>query len=201
MESGEFRGAWEDLYKSQSRPWRGSVNLSWTPIGSGTEVLDAGCGNGKSSSTLIDMGCRVTGVDFSPSAVESCRSRFGGRAVFEVADLRALPFSDGSFDAVLAVHSIEHIPAETEYLALSEFKRVLRPGGLLAMRLFASGDFRSGGASEDVRNGILYRYHDEDSIRAALSGWEVVSVEKVDEPTRFGEVRKRLHVLARTPSF
>ncbi len=40
--------AWERLYSSQERPWRGSLDLSWTGIPPETQVLDVGCGNGKS---------------------------------------------------------------------------------------------------------------------------------------------------------
>ena len=193
----DLRDAWERLYSGQSRPWRGSADLSWVEFPPGSRVLDAGCGNGKCTETLLDTGAVVTGVDFSPSAVESCRSRFGSKAVFEVADLRDLPFEDGSFDVVLAQHSLEHISSESEHLALSEFRRVLKPGGLLYLQVFAEGDFRSGGEAESVRNGILYRYHSEDSLRASLTGWDVTSLCTEEERTRFGEIRRRIRVIAR----
>lgn len=191
-----YRGAWEDLYSGQSRPWRGNADLSWTGISRGMRVLDAGCGNGKCTDSLLSMECSVTGADFSESAIGSCRSRFDGRAVFEVADVCDLPFVDSSFDAVLSQHCIEHIPAESEHLALSEFKRVLVPGGKLCLQVFAAGDFRSEGKNEGVRNGILYRYHTEDSLREALSGWGIEKMETVTEKTRFGEIRCRIRCIA-----
>lgn len=194
--SDEDRNAWETLYSGQSRPWRGSVNLGWAPLERGMHVLDAGCGNGKATDTLLQMGCVATGIDFSGSAIESCRNRFGSKAEFEVGDIRSLPFGDSSFDAVLAVHSVEHVPASDEHLVFKEFSRILVPGGKLLLQVFAEGDFRSGGKNEDVRNGILYRYHSEDSLRLALSGWDILSLETIEERTRFGEVRRRLQCIA-----
>ena len=191
-----FEEAWESLYSGQHRPWRGAADLSWVPLDGYERILDAGCGNGKCTEALISKGMDVTGVDFSPSAIGQCIRRFGDKAVFLVSDIRSLPFPDDSFDAVLAVHSIEHLEKETEHLALSEFARVLRPGGRLFLQVFATGDFRSGEKDEDVRNGILYRYHSEDSLRDTLSDWTIQSMERVTENTRFGEVRQRIRCIA-----
>ena len=191
-----YRGAWEELYSGQSRPWRGNADLSWTGITRGSRVLDAGCGNGKCTDSLLSMGCSVTGVDFSESAVSSCVSRFGEKARFEVADVCDLPFEDASFDAVLSQHCIEHIPSTKVNLALSEFRRILVPGGRLCLQVFAVGDFRSDGKIEDVRNGILYRYYSEDGLREALSDWNIESIETIEENTRFGEVRRRIRCVA-----
>ena len=117
------------------------------------------------------------------------------------ADCRDLPFPDGSFDAVVAVHVFEHVPAEDLGKAVSEALRVTVPGGRICIRCFAEGDMRSGGRKEDVRNGILYRYFSEDDIRGMFRGEDVMSVEHVDEPTRFGTVRRRLECVIGKASF
>ncbi len=195
MEEG-LREKWDSLYSGQSRPWRGNSDLTWTGIPRGSKVLDAGCGNGKCTDSLLSMGCSVTGVDFSESAIRSCMSRFGEKAEFIACDVRSLPFANGTFDYVLSQHCIEHIPADSEYLALSEFERVLKPDGHLCLQVFATGDFRSEGKTEDVRNGILYRYHSEESLREALGDWRIISLERVSETTRFGERRERIRCVA-----
>jgi SAM-dependent methyltransferase len=81
-------------------------------------VLDLGCRNRIEPDLLGAAGWRVTAVDLWP------RMRGIRRA-----DFHALPFPDGSYDAVMASHCLEH--AHTPALALKEVCRVLRPGGLL----------------------------------------------------------------------
>ncbi|MCQ2070008.1 MAG: class I SAM-dependent methyltransferase [archaeon] len=191
--------AWERLYREQSRPWRGVADVSFMDVRPGEKVLDAGCGNGKTSAALIEAGAEVTGTDYSASAVESCVKLLGDRAEFLVADSRDLPFGDGSFDAVVSVHMLEHVPAEDSRRAASELMRVLVPGGRLYLRCFAEGDMRSDGKKEDVRNGILYRYFSEDDIRDLFGQWDVVSIVHRDEPTRFGTVRRRLECVVGKP--
>lgn len=191
MEEDPQREAWDSLYSGQGRPWRGVTDVSWTGIRGG-RVLDLGCGNGKTTEALVEAGAEVTGVDFSEAAVASCRENLGGRAEFAVADARDLPFPDGSFDAVVAVHVFEHVPREDVPRACSEAMRVLVPGGRLYMQAFALGDFRSRGRKEDVRNGILYRYLTEADVIGMFPGQRVVSIRRRDETTRFGKERRRL---------
>jgi SAM-dependent methyltransferase len=83
-------------------------------------VLDVGCGVGHS---FRELAPRVTvGVDLDAGALE------GQDRETHVADMRALPFDDASFDALLSIQSIEHVPDAER--ALAEFARVLRPGGV-----------------------------------------------------------------------
>ncbi len=191
--------AWESLYSGQARPWRGVADISWMDISEGDRVLDLGCGNGKTSAALMEREASVTGIDFSPSAVASCRKLFGEKGTFLEADVRALPFADGSFDRVVSVHVIEHVPESDISKASEEIRRVLRSGGTLYLRCFAEGDMRSEGRREDIRNGILYRYLTEDDVRSIFPSMEVVSVERMEEPTRFGTVRCRLQAVLRRP--
>ncbi len=191
--------AWESLYSGQARPWRGVADISWMDISEGDRVLDLGCGNGKTSAALMERGASVTGIDFSPSAVVSCRKLFGEKGTFLEADVRALPFADGSFDRVVSVHVIEHVPESDISKASEEIRRVLRSGGTLYLRCFAEGDMRSEGRREDVRNGILYRYLTEDDVRSVFPSMEVVSIKRMEEPTRFGTVRCRLQAVLRRP--
>ena len=192
-----YQEAWESLYSGQSRPWRGVADIAWMSVSAGDRVLDLGCGNGKTSAALIERGADVTGIDFSPSAVESCKRIFGEKGTFLEADVRSLPFADGSFDIVVSVHVIEHVPESDISKASEEIVRVLRTGGTLYLRCFAEGDMRSEGKREDVRNGILYRYFTEDDIRTVFPTMEVISLDRTEKPTRFGTVRCRLQAVLR----
>lgn len=187
----EQKEAWDSLYSSQARPWRGVADISWVNMPKGSKVLDLGCGNGKTSSALLGKGLAVTGIDFSGSAIESCRKLMGDSAEFLIADVRSLPFPDGSFDHAVSVHCIEHVPADEIHATAKEIFRVIRPGGKLFLRCFAENDMRSDGKKEDIRNGILYRYLSEEDIRDIFSFCDVESLVLIEENTRFGTVRRR----------
>ncbi len=79
------------------------------------------------------QGARAYGVDISPPVVRRARAAFasgpgGGEPLRgTIGDVRALPFADGSFDAVYSMGTIEHF--DETVLAVSEIARVLRPGG------------------------------------------------------------------------
>ncbi|MFL5330926.1 MAG: class I SAM-dependent methyltransferase [Gemmataceae bacterium] len=92
-------------------------------------VLDAGCGNGRYSFTIRKQNphTRITAFDFSINMVARARRRLGtDRAGFAAADVTALPFAAGSFDAAVCGWVLEHLPDPRP--ALREFHRVLLPG-------------------------------------------------------------------------
>lgn len=189
------RGLWEGFYKTNGRAWRGNSRIP-DPLSGNGDALDLGCGNGKTVSTLLDMGYRVTGIDFSETAVDMCRKSFGDSAVFETCDVTDLPFDDSSFDYVTAVHILEHIDDANMPLAASEIVRVLRPGGFLFVRSFTPSDMRSGKRSVD---GMLYVHRNPDEITFFFRDLETESAKRMDEPTRFGTVRSRAECLFRRP--
>jgi SAM-dependent methyltransferase len=99
-------------------------------------VLDFGPGDGWPSLILAPYVDEVVGVDGSPRRVAVCRenaARLGiENARFEhVTPGAPLPFEEGTFDSVTAASSVEQTP--DPYATLSEFHRVLRPGGRLRM--------------------------------------------------------------------
>ncbi len=88
-------------------------------------VLDVGCGTGLMLGSIASW--KPVGMDFSPLALEFCRSRGIDKVV--QADVVRLPFADGSMDLILALDLMEHV--ERDDLLIREFNRVLRPGGYL----------------------------------------------------------------------
>jgi 2-polyprenyl-3-methyl-5-hydroxy-6-metoxy-1,4-benzoquinol methylase len=87
-------------------------------------VLDAGCGEGETLERLGGLlSGSVTGIDLNPESVEFTAKRIpsGG---FQVADITDLPFEDDSFDLVLCLEVLEHIPDPAP--ALAELARVCR---------------------------------------------------------------------------
>ncbi len=192
----EQEDLWDGFYAANGRAWRGNSRVP-DPLGGEGKALDLGCGNGKTVSTLIDMGYDVTGIDFSANAVGLCEDSFGGSARFERADLLDLPFQDGSFDYVTAVHVLEHIDETDMPRASDEMVRVLRPGGYLFIRSFTPEDMRSGSRSGD---GIRYVHRNPDGITRHFRSMETDYARRVDERTRFGTVRSRAECLLRKPA-
>ncbi|MCL2145659.1 MAG: class I SAM-dependent methyltransferase [Methanomassiliicoccaceae archaeon] len=190
---------WERFYQEHKRPWRGigKISLDLEP---GSKVLDLGCGTGKTTAALINMGMDVTGLDFSPSAINQCIGAFGDRAKFILAECDRIPLPDGYFDAVTAIHVLEHLDDVQAAGAAKEIRRVLAPGGLVLVRAFAVGDMRSEGRDRNTRgNGIEYRYYSEEDMKDIFKGFELVCSERKDETMRFGAVRVKTECLFRLP--
>jgi ubiquinone/menaquinone biosynthesis C-methylase UbiE len=93
-------------------------------------MLDAGCGTGHTALALAASGIRMTALDLTPEMLEQGRGLAKERALeisFDLGDVEALPYPDASFDAVSSRLAAHHFPNPRR--AVSEFMRVLRPGG------------------------------------------------------------------------
>ena len=154
-------------------------------LGPGERVLDLGCGPGYLSAEMAEeVGSegRVHAVDVSESMLELARRRErSDRAAsieFGIADATALPFEDGSFDALTCTQAYEYV-AEIE-TALREAHRVLAPGGRL---LIVDTDWDS----------IVWRTPDQELTRRILRAW--------DEHLAHPDLPRRLPELLRDAGF
>lgn len=92
-------------------------------------VLEAGCGSGRILRHFHEHGWDIVGMDYvAPGLAKLARADASLRLL--QADMRRLPFADGSFQCVLAFGLYHGIEAGLE-LALAETRRVLAPGGVL----------------------------------------------------------------------
>ena len=122
------------LSLGQDRGWRRAVVDALAPR-PGESVLDLAAGTATSSVTLAGSGARVVGCDFSLGMLRVGR-RAGRRGVDLVAgDALRLPFRDGAFDAVTISFGLRNT-ADTGQ-ALTELRRVTRPGGRLVVCEFS----------------------------------------------------------------
>jgi ubiquinone/menaquinone biosynthesis C-methylase UbiE len=92
------------------------------PIRPGDRVLEVGCGQGHLTRALAERGVDITGIDANRQAPEVAGTGLVRHMVAE-----ALFFEDATFDFIISIHAIEHIPPLEE--ALTEMTRVLKPGG------------------------------------------------------------------------
>ncbi|MEU2022197.1 class I SAM-dependent methyltransferase [Streptomyces sp. NPDC016469] len=104
----------------------------------GGPVADLGCGPGRVTAYLRDLGLGASGVDLSPGMVAEARRRYPGLR-FEVGTMTALDLPDGSLGGAVAWYSLVHTPPRDLGAYVAEFRRVLAPGGHLLIA-FKAGD-------------------------------------------------------------
>ena len=123
--SREEREAWVSLFQDK--------------FGKGIQkILDVGAGTGFLSLILAEMGYDVVGVDISEEMLESAKKKAVDRGLepkveFKFGDAEALPLKSGFFDAIVNRAVLWTLPEPKK--ALSEWKRVLKPGGKLCFFL------------------------------------------------------------------
>ncbi|MEU6009762.1 class I SAM-dependent methyltransferase [Streptomyces sp. NPDC047453] len=150
----------------------------------GDRVLDAGCGTGRALPPLraaVGAPGIVVGADLTWAMLEAAvRAGRDQEGLLLLADVGALPLVSGSFDAVFAAGLIAHLPHPSENL--SELRRVVRPGGTLAL-FHPIG--RAALAARQGRQITPDDLRSEPNLRSLLSrsGWRMTSY--VDEDARF----------------
>ena len=190
----EVRGLFDRIapvYDVMNRVMTAGLDRSWrrltveAVVQPGDRVLDACCGTGDLAVAAEREGGRVTGLDFSSQMLARAR-RKSTTIDWLQGDLLALPFADASFDAATVGFGVRNV-GDLE-LALRELRRVLRPGGRLAileitqprglMRSFFSlwfdrvvpllGKVLPGGAAYTYLPASVRRFPDAEALVGAL---------------------------------
>lgn len=102
------------------------------------QLLEVGSGPGHIAAYLHQLGMAVSGIDLSPAMVALAR-REHPEISFDVGEMGALDVADASLSGVVAWYSVIHVPASRRRAVISDFRRVLRPGGY-ALLAFQVGD-------------------------------------------------------------
>ena len=124
------------VYDAMNRAMTAGLDGRWRKLAAQavvepeSRVLDVCCGTGDLALAARAEGGRVTGVDFSEPMLERAR-RKASDVEWVRGDLLELPFDDGSFDSVTAGFGVRHV--QDLGAAFRELRRVLRPGGRLAV--------------------------------------------------------------------
>jgi SAM-dependent methyltransferase len=111
-------------------------------VEAGQRVLDVAAGNGNASLAAARRGCMVTATDYVPALLDEAGARAESDGVeleTREADAEALPFEDGSFDAVLSTFGVMFTPDQQQ--AAAELVRVCRPGGRIGLANWTPGGF------------------------------------------------------------
>lgn len=95
----------------------------------GEKILDLGVGTGDLAYEISKSGAKVTGIDYSKSAIETAKKKFGNYLNILEMDASKLDFPDSYFDKVISIDLIEHIYPDKLKKVFSEVKRVTRKNG------------------------------------------------------------------------
>lgn len=130
----------------------------------GMHVLDVGCGSGHLIGDIaraVGHSGRAVGIDVSDDQLSVARERCADIPVIELlnADVCSLPMEDGCFECVSSIQTLEYVPDIQR--ALSEIRRVLRPGGRVAFVSVLWDAFRFHGAEAELNGQITdaFRAH------------------------------------------
>lgn len=142
------------------------AELDRLPLAPDAQVLDAGCGSGRTLEELVDYG-EVAGIELDPDAAGLARSR--GLADVRVGRLEKLPWEADAFDLITCLDVIEH--TADDRVTLTELQRVCRPGGFALVTVPA---YQALWSVHDEANHHYRRYSRRSLREAALeSGWAV----------------------------
>ncbi|HET8568416.1 MAG TPA: class I SAM-dependent methyltransferase [Candidatus Limnocylindria bacterium] len=115
----------DDAAEGQYAPW---LDLLENRLAPGADVLDLGCGCGIPVARRLSRRYAVTGVDLSPVQIERAHELVPG-ATFLCADMSAVEFPAQSFDAVVCLYALIHVPLAEQPAILRAVATWLRPGG------------------------------------------------------------------------
>ena len=101
-------------------------------LAGGGSVADVGCGPGHVTAHLRELGLDAFGIDLSPAMIDVARRGYPG-VRFEVGSMTELDLPDASVTGLLAFWSLVHVPDSALPEVFAQFRRVLRPGGPLAV--------------------------------------------------------------------
>jgi len=102
----------------------------------GDKILDSGCASGRLFGVLKDKKVNYFGVDMSERLIEIAKKNYPD-GNFQIANTLSLPFADNFFDKIYSISVIHNIPSKDFQLQyLKESKRILKPEGLLILRVW-----------------------------------------------------------------
>ena len=187
-----FMGRWSRLVAEEF--------LAWLAIDARARWLDAGCGTGALSETILARATprRVTGIDPAEAFVAFARHRLpDARIQFRIGDLQSLPVENGGFDIAVAGLVLNFVPEPAR--ALSEMRRAVRPDGTVAvyvwdyagemqlLRHFWDAAAALDAAARELDEGRRFPICKPEPLLAAFdeAGFVDVEIRPIDIPTTF----------------
>ncbi|EGU60369.1 type 11 methyltransferase [Vibrio nigripulchritudo ATCC 27043] len=184
---------WDSVADTVNFNLKISINEFLAAVPFGSKILDFGCGYGRITKQLSDLGYSdVVGIDSSKEMVSR------GISEDPELDLRhssteVLPFSGGEFDSIVLCAVLTCIPEQnSRNNVLSELRRVLKPQGVIYLAEFCSDQslrFMSG-------TGVSMWHSSKSELERLLKDFKIESSKVVDTPTMSGHESKASHIIA-----
>ena len=162
-------------------------------------VADIGCGPGHVARYLRDRGVAVVGIDLSPRMIE-CARKLHPAVEFQQADMEALSVPGETWAGIVAFYSLIHVPRERVVATLREFRRVLRPRGLLLLAFHVGAEVVHLDEWWGHRVSVDFVFFRSDEVKSYLTaaGFEVErSTERDPYPPEVEHQSRRGYILAR----
>lgn len=170
-------------------------------------ILDLGCGEGRNSLYLSQVGYNIVGLDLSYKAARVMRNNFFEeelKGLVITGDARNLPFASDSVDGILAHHLFDHLDRKSFSLAFDEAFRVLKGNGVMLLTMDSFSELTGDNSSvvrddnsivfiKGSRKGMLVRPYQEDELTVLEEkGWQIIKNEVTPKRSKILLVRKCL---------
>lgn len=196
---------WAELAERENEPLYLAM-LDAASVGEGTALLDVGCGSGLLLQLAGTRGATLAGIDITPELLELARGR-SPQADLRDGDMSALPFGEASFDVVTGANAFQFAPEPA--LAFAEAARVLKPGGLAAVAVFAEPERNEGTVLHLAMKALVteiegeedgyapYALSSADGLTEALrdAGLDLIATHEMPVDWRYADVETTLRAL------
>ncbi len=175
---------WEEIYIKKL--------LSFIPVADPL-ILDAGCGDGRHSILIDSNGGRAIGIDLSKNMIKEAKTLYPN-GDFRKMDMRRLSFNDDFFDGIWSSGSIYHVTKSDVRKVIKEFRRVLKPEGVVAIS-FKLGDGEGMEANPKSYSGAprYFAYYTENEMKELFSSFSFEVLESCTYPEEiFGDNIKQM---------
>jgi ubiquinone/menaquinone biosynthesis C-methylase UbiE len=157
--------AWFDAHRKRTLMEQPYLDYLVQALRPGASILDLGCGTGEPILRfLAERRFEVTGVDASAAMIAIARARFPDTRLL-VGDMRGLAL-DRKSDALVAWHSLFHLPHQDQRAMFGSFAHLLHPGGIL---VFTSGSAYGETWSDNGGEALYHASLDADEYRSLLA--------------------------------
>ena len=170
----------------------------------GKDALDFGCGIGRNTLFMEELGLNTYGIDISENAILEAKKRRDVKKMyswFRTYDGNIIPFADNFFDFVISHGVLDHILMSKAKEMMKEIHRVLSPNGLLEIEIHSIRDSRFGEGigieknvfliEDECEKGLPQHFFDEYELLELIEGFTIKSKYLVEEKDLTSHKTKR----------